>query len=101
MQAPEGADPERVAAMREQARPVAEQALRRMLVIERIATLESLHATAEEVDARVAGLAERMGRPAAEVRKQLQQGGRLAEIEEEITETKVFRYLESLSTIQD
>ncbi len=97
----EAADAERVAEMRQQMRPVAEQALRRMLVIERVATMEGLHATSDEIDARVASLAERMNRPAAEVRRQLQQGGRIAEIEEEITETKVFGYLASLSTIQD
>ncbi len=97
----DAADAERVAEMRQQARPVAEQALRRMLVIERIATMEGLHATSDEVDARIASVAERMGRPAPEVRKQLQQSGRLAELEEEVTENKVFDYLTSLSTIQD
>ena len=97
----EGAEEERMAQMRQQARPMAEQALKRMLVIERVATLEALHATSEEVDARVAQVAERLGRSPGEVRKQLQQGGRLAEIEEEITEQKVFDYLKALSTIQE
>lgn len=97
----EGAEEERMAQMRQQARPMAEQALKRMLVIERVATLEALHATTEEVDARVAQVAERLGRSPGEVRKQLQQGGRLAEIEEEITEQKVFDYLKALSTIQE
>ncbi|NLG61693.1 MAG: trigger factor [Candidatus Cloacimonetes bacterium] len=97
----DNADAERVAEMHQQLRPVAEQALRRMLVIDRVATMEALRATPEEVDERVASLAERMGRPAAEVRRQLQQNGRIVEIEEEITENKVFAYLESLSTIED
>jgi FKBP-type peptidyl-prolyl cis-trans isomerase (trigger factor) len=97
----EGADAERMTEMREQARPMAQQALKRMLVIERVATMEGLHAQQDAVDARVAELAERLDRPAGEVRRQLQQGGRLAEIEEEITEQKVFDYLKSLSNIQD
>jgi hypothetical protein len=41
-----------------------------------------------------------MGRPANEVRTQLRKSNRLAEIEREITEDKVFDYLKSLSTIQ-
>ena len=97
----DGADAERMTEMREQARPMAQQALKRMLVIERVATMEGLHAQQDAVDARVAELAERLDRPAAEVRRQLQQGGLLAEIEEEITEQKVFDYLKSLSNIQD
>lgn len=97
----EGGDDERIAGMRAQARPMAEQALKRMLVIERVATLEGLHATSDEVDARIAEVAERLGRSPVETRKQLQQGNRLAEIEEEITEQKVFAYLKGLSTIQE
>jgi len=95
----EGADPERVAEMRAAARPAAERALKRMLVIDRVAELEGLHATPAEVDARVEEIAQRTGRPAAEVRAQLAKGGRLEAIAEEITETKVFDYLKSLSTI--
>lgn len=97
----DNADAERVAEMHQQLKPVAEQALRRMLVIDRVATMEALRATQEEVDERISSLAERMGRQEAELRRQLQQSGRIAEIEEEITENKVFGYLESLSTIQD
>src|SRR5690606_41580790 len=97
----DNADAERVAEMHQQLRPVAEQALRRMLVIDRVATMEALRATPEEVDERVASLAERMGRPAAEVRRQLQQNGRIGEIEEAITEHKVLAALEAPPAIQE
>lgn len=95
----EGADPEQIAETRRVARPAAEQALRRMMVIERVAELEGLHATSAEVDARVEELARRYDRPVGEVWAQLQKSGQLAAIEEEITENKVFEYLKSQSTI--
>ncbi len=95
----QGADPERVAEAMELARPAAEQALRRIMVIERVAELEGLHATSAEVDARVEEIAERQGRPVGEVWAQLQKSGQLTRLEEEITENKVFEYLKSQSTI--
>jgi len=94
-----GADPARVAEAMEVARPAAEQALRRIMVIERVAELEGLHATSAEVDARVEEIAQRQGRPVGEVWAQLQKTGQLTRLEEEITEDKVFEYLKSQSTI--
>lgn len=93
-------DPEKLAETRQMARPAAEQALRRMMVIERIAELEGLHATSAEVDERIEEIAERNGRPIAEVWTQLQKSGRISAIEEEITENKVFEHLKALSTIE-
>jgi trigger factor len=98
--AQEGVEEAQVQEMREQARPAAEHALKRMLIVERLAETESLHATPEEVDTRLGEIAERMGRPAPEVRGRLQKSGRLRELEEEITENKVFGYLMQLSTIE-
>ena len=69
-------------------------------VIERIAELESLSATGDEVEAKVEEIAGRIGRPVPEIRTQLRKSNRLAEIEREITEEKVFDYLKSLSTIE-
>lgn len=96
----EGLDTAKLDEIRQSTRPAAENAIRRMLIIERIAEQESLHARPEEVDARVAGIAERMGRSPTEVRSQLQKSGRLNELEEEITEDRVFDYLKSLSTLE-
>ena len=96
----EGVDSERLAGMRQQAWPAAELALQRMLVIERVAELEGLHATPAELQDKATEIAGRLGRPVAEVAAQLRKNGRLEEIEREITEEKVFDYLKSLSTIE-
>ena len=95
----EGADPTRVEAIRQQARPAAERAIRRMLIIEAIAEREALRGTEEEVAARVREIAERNNRPEAEVRAQLKKSGRLDHLEEEITESKVFEFLKAGSKV--
>lgn len=95
----EGADPERINQIREQARPAAERAIKRMLAIDHLSEKQGLRATPEEVDARVAEIAERNDRSPTEVRAQLQKSGRLGSIEEEITESKVFDWLKAASKI--
>jgi FKBP-type peptidyl-prolyl cis-trans isomerase (trigger factor) len=57
--------------MRQQMWPAAEHALKRMLVIERVAEMEALHATPAELDQRIDEMAERLGRPRGEVIGQL------------------------------
>lgn len=99
LQPREGADAERVAEMRAQARPIAEEAIKRILVIQRIGEQQALLATPEEVDARVEEIAQRRGRPVGEVWSQLQRSGRLEALEEEITESKVFEFLKSQSEV--
>jgi trigger factor len=96
----EGSDAEELQQMRAQMWPAAEQALKRMLVLERIAEMESLRATPAELDARIDELAEKLGRGRGEVIGQLRKSGRLDELEQEITEDKVFAYLRSLSEVQ-
>jgi trigger factor len=96
----EGGDAGQLQEMRTQMWPAAEQALKRMLVLERIAELEALRATPAELDQRIDELAERLGRPRGEVIGQLRKNGRLDELEQEITEEKVFEYLKALSEIQ-
>ena len=100
LQAPEDAEPGAVAQAKEQARPAAEHGVRRMLVIDRIADLENLHAGQEDVDARVQEIAEQNDIEPAEVRRQLARSGRLQAIVSDLTEQRVFDYLKSLSTIQ-
>lgn len=95
-----GEDPARVEEFKQAAYPGAQQALRRMLVIDRVAELEGLRATSGEVEAKVEEIAQRLGKSADEVRTQFQKSGRLGEIEESLTEEKVFEYLKSLSTIE-
>ncbi|MGQ0813656.1 MAG: trigger factor [Gemmatimonadota bacterium] len=92
-------NPDDIERMKEATRPAAVQALRRLLLIDRVAELEGLRATPDDVDARIEELAARFNKPAREVRTQFQKSGRLGEIEESITEEKVFEYLKSLSDI--
>ncbi len=94
------ANAERLAEAMEVAQPAAEHALKRMMVIQRVAELEGLHATSAELDARVEELAARQARPVGEVWAQLQKSGQLSRLEEEITENKVFDYLKAQSTIK-
>ena len=69
-------------------------------MIERVAEMEALSATAAEVDERIAADAARIGREPAEVRARFAKAGRLEDIQNEITEDKVFGYLLSLSTVE-
>jgi trigger factor len=96
----DGIDPNRLAELRASARPAAEHAIRRILIVERVAELEGLRASAADVEARIASIAERLGRGVDDVRGQLHKNGRLREIEDEITESRVFDYLKSLSIVQ-
>ena len=95
-----GVPDERIAEMRHASRPAAEQALKRMLVLDKVANLEGLQATPAELDARVEDLAARSNLSVQEVRARVQKSGQMAQLEEEITEDKVFAYLKSLSTIE-
>ncbi len=94
------ADPESVRRVRERYRPAAVRGIKRTLVIQRVAEDTGFRATREEVDARVAEWAERSGRRAAELRRELERAGELQEVSRRITEEKVFRHLESLSKIE-
>jgi trigger factor len=86
--------------MRMQMWPAAEAALKRSIVMDRVAELEGLRATAGELEARIDEMAQRMGRPRGEVVGQLRKANRLDELEQEVTEQKVFDYLKSISDIQ-
>ena len=94
-----GDNAEDIQRMKEATRPAAVQALRRLLLVDRIADMEGLRATPADVEARLEELSGRFNKPVHEVRNQFQKSGRLAEIEESITEEKVFDYLKSLSDI--
>jgi trigger factor len=99
MPAREGADAERV---QEAAADVAGRRARAqaMLVWSASRRWKALHATPAELEERIDELAERLGRPRGEVLGQLRKSGRLDELEQEITEEKVFEYLKSLSDVQ-
>jgi trigger factor len=96
-----GADPERLAAAKQQLRPEGERAVRRVLVIERLADTQGLRAKETELDERIEQLASKSGASTAEVYARLQKAGRLEVMEREITEEKVFGFLKEQSEIQE
>ncbi|MDX1648111.1 MAG: trigger factor [Longimicrobiales bacterium] len=90
---------ERLSEFREQIRPQAERAVKRILIIERIAEMEGLTATEEDIDDRIEEIAEANNTDAAKVYAQLQKSGRLQSLERELTEKAVFDFLEEQSEI--
>lgn len=79
--------------------PMAENQVRRDLIIDTLAERESLTATAAEVDARIEELAKARNTDPGQVYAQLQKQGRLQEIEREITEERVFNWLLEKNTV--
>ncbi|HEY4303262.1 MAG TPA: trigger factor [Gemmatimonadaceae bacterium] len=84
---------------RQEFRPVAEKQVRRDLIIETIAEREGLKASESEVDERVSKVAEQRGADPGQVYASLQKAGRLREIEQSITEEKVFTWLKERNEI--
>ena len=82
-------------------RPIAEAQVRRDLILDQVARSRGLAATEEEVDQRIAELATRRKQEPGELYASLQKAGRLKEIEQSITEEKVFTHLLEQSTIND
>jgi trigger factor len=81
--------------------PVAEAQVKRDLVLDAIAETEKLQATEEDIDARIAQIAEARDAKVQDVYAALQKSQRLAEIERALTEEKVFDFLLDQSTIAE
>ncbi len=94
-------DEERKAEVRESIRPEAERAVKRILIVEEVATSQSLTATDDDIDARVEEIAEANNSTPAQVYAGLQKSGRLEMLERELTETRGFDYLKEQSEITD
>ena len=82
-----------------QFRPIAVQQVRRDLVLSAVVEQQSLRATEAEIDERIQRIAASRNIAPGEVYKQLQEGGRLAELERSITEEKAFTWLLGQSTV--
>jgi trigger factor len=82
-------------------RPVAEQQVRRDLVLDALVEAHQLAATEAELDAKVQELAQRRGTSAAELYASLEKAKRLRDLERGLTEEKVFRFLLSQSTVDE
>ena len=92
---------EQLAEFRDQIRPEAERAVKRILVIEQIAEAQSLQATEADIDVRVEGIAEANSTDAAKVYAELQKAGQIETLERELTEKAVFDFLFEQSEITE
>jgi trigger factor len=94
-------DPQALAETQERLRPEAEKAVKRILLVDRVADLQSLRATEEEVDDRIQEIAEKNDVKPAQVYANLQKSGNLEGLEREITERKVYDFLKDQSTVTE
>jgi trigger factor len=92
---------DRRAELRERLHPEAERAVKRILMIDRIAETQGLAATEDELEERVEEIAEANDTDPAKVYAELQKTGRLESIERDLTEKKVFNFLKEQSEIID
>ncbi len=82
-------------------RPVAEQQVRRELVLDAVVEGNNLQATEKEIDERVEALAAGRNLPVGQLYAQLEKAGRLRELERSLTEEKAFAWLLQQSTVAD
>jgi trigger factor len=92
---------EQIAGFEQQFHPIAENQVKRDLVLEAIIEAQGLRATEAEVDERVNAIAAARGTPPGQVYASLQKANRLQELERSITEGKVFDFLLTQSTIEE
>ena len=85
---------------RNEFRPLAERQVRRDLVVSTIAKNEGLEATEADIDERVMEVAEKRGTEPGQVYASLEKAGRIAELERNITEEKVFAWLMEKNTVE-
>jgi trigger factor len=92
---------EQLAGFEQQFHPVAENQVKRDLVLDAIVETHGLRATEAELDERVNAIASARGTPAGQVYASLQKANRLQELERSVTEGKVFDFLLKQSTIEE
>ena len=81
--------------------PEAEKAVKRFILIDKVAQTQSLEASEEELDERIEEIDQKNDTDPAKVYAELQKAGRLEALERELTETKVFDFLKAQSEITD
>jgi len=91
---------ERLEEARRQIRPEAERAVKRILLIDRVADTQSLSASDADVDARIEEIAAANDTTPAKVYASMQKAGRLDSLQRELTEQKVFDFLMKQSEIK-
>jgi trigger factor len=90
---------EELARFAEEFKPMATRQVQRDLIIDTIAERESLKASEADIDARIEQMATARNVDPGQVYAQLQKGGRLSEIERELTEERVFTWLLERNTV--
>jgi len=101
LRAPEGSDPGELRQARESLAPHAERQIKEEMILDRLIEREGLRAGDEEIDARIAELAERSGASPGTVRRQLVKEGQLDSLKRSIEVDRAFEYLKSQSEIED
>jgi trigger factor len=96
-----GLPPDRLEEVKDSIRPEAERAVKRFLLVDRIAETQQLAATEADLDERVQEIAEKNDAAPEKVYASLQKSGQLESLEREITEAKVFAFLTEQSEITD
>ncbi|MES2124167.1 MAG: trigger factor [Gemmatimonadota bacterium] len=81
--------------------PVAQEQVKRELVLDAVTTAQNLRASEDDLDARIAEMAAARGVEPGKLYASLQQGKRLGELERTITEEKVFHWLLEQSTVTE
>ncbi len=92
---------DQLAGFEQQFHPIAENQVKRDLVLDAIVETHGLRATEAELDERVNAIASARGTPAGQVYASLQKANRLQELERSVTEGKVFDFLLKQSTIEE
>src|SRR6478609_1129025 len=92
---------EQFATFRAEFGPVAEQQVRRGLVLDAVVDANTLAATEKEIDERIQELAAARNAPPAQLYASLEKAGRLRDLERSLTEEKAFKWLLSQSTVTE
>jgi trigger factor len=92
---------EQLATFEQQFQQIAENQVKRELVLEALAEAHGLRATEADLDERINNMAAARGVPAGQVYASLQKANRLQELERVLTEEKVFAFLLQQSTIEE
>jgi trigger factor len=92
---------DQLATFERQFHDIAENQVKRDLVLDAVAESHSLRATEAELDERINSMAAARSVPAGQLYSTLQKSNRLAELERALTEEKVFDFLLKQSTVEE
>ncbi|HEX6434848.1 MAG TPA: trigger factor [Gemmatimonadales bacterium] len=92
---------EQLATFEQQFHQIAENQVKRELVLDAVVETHGLRATEADLDERINSMAAARGAPAGQVYASLQKANRLQELERVLTEEKVFDFLLKQSTIEE